>query len=117
MTMEIWQGYKSEVNATRKRNYRQAGLIFQRAVNEYNEGHIYNALQTARYALKVARRTGAYWKVYICTFLAQVKAELGQHQQARMYCLQGLGSLKKHHPEYRQDKSYLELLSRNLGGL
>ena len=95
-------------------NPQQAVRIFQRAVDAYNKEQVYNALQTARYALQVARRTNEYSKAYICGFLAQLKWELCQFQLAKNYCLQAIQSLEKFHIDYQEDKNYYESLYRTI---
>lgn len=95
-------------------NPQQALKIFQKALDDYNQGHQYNAMQTAKYALKVARRTGEYCKAYICGFLSQLKQDLDQREYAKMYCLQALQSLEKFHIDYKEDKAYYEQLLRNI---
>ena len=95
----------------------KAERIFQRALSEYNDGHPYNALQTARYALRVARRSGEYCKAYICGFLAQLKAELGQYEMAKMYCRKAISNLEKFHIAYKDDKKYYEMLMASLSSM
>lgn len=101
---------KSSVSA---RNV-QATRIFHRALEAYNNGHKYYAMQTAKYALKVTRRTNEYAKTYICTFLAQLKFDLGQDRYAQLYCKQAIDALEKFHPEFKDDKSYLDTLLRTI---
>ena len=97
-----------------KRNPQQALRIFERAISAYNEGQKYFALQTARYALKIARRNGEYIKAYISGFLAQIKLELGQVHLAKSYCMQAIQSLEKFHIDYEKDKGYYETLLRSI---
>lgn len=92
----------------------KARSIFDQALEHYREKRIYQALQTARYALRISRRNNDYIKVYIHGFIAVIKAELGQKELAAYYCRQALHSLFSYHPAYRSDKKYYQALLRHI---
>lgn len=89
--------------------------IFQQAIVSYNKGHVYHAMQTAKYALRQARRSGEYCKSYIYGFLAQIKNDLNQPELAGYYCRQALNSLQSGHQDFAEDRQYYHLLLRTIG--
>jgi len=106
---------KNQQTLTGKASQKEkARSIFDRALEHYREKHIYQALQTARYALRISRRNNDYIKVYIHGFIAAIKAELGQKELAAYYCRQALQSLFSYHPAYRSDKKYYQALLRHI---
>lgn len=92
-----------------------AARIFRKAIRAYNNGQVYNALQTARFALRQARKTGEYCKAYIYGFLAQLKLELNQSRIAKYYCLQAISALQKEHLDYAEDKQYYHMFLKSIG--
>lgn len=94
----------------------KAARIFDQAKMAYEKGHRYNAMQTARYALHLARKSEEYCKVYLYGFLAMLKWELGQKDLAEHYCKQAICALFPYHPDYRHDKKYYEAMLRAIRG-
>jgi cobalamin biosynthesis protein CbiD len=94
--------------APRIGTHEKAARIFNQAKTAYEKGHRYYAMQTARYALHVARKSGEYCKAYLYGFLAMLKWELGQYKLAAYYCRQAMQSLWSYHADYRNDKKYYE---------
>ena len=89
----------------------KAQSIFDAAMKHYQKNHFYLALQTARYALKLARKNQDYLRAYINGFIALIKMELGQKELAAYYCKQAIQSLFSYHPDYKSDlRYYLALL-------
>lgn len=93
-----------------KGTLQKADRIFQQAVTAYNNGHVFRAIQTARYALHVDRKAERSIRSNIYGFIAMAKWQLGQHALASYYCHQALISLDKAHPEYGADRRYLQSL-------
>lgn len=94
--------------------FQKAERIFDRSLQEFNDGHIYQSLQTAKYALNIARRYNKYCKVNICLFIAQIKKDFGQVKLAEYYSIQALKYLKKDHPDYSSDKKFIDELLNSL---
>ena len=92
----------------------QLTLTRKTSKGEKAQSIFYQALQTARYALRISRRNNDYIKAYIHGFIAAIKAELGQKELAAYYCRQALQSLFSYHPSYRSDKKYYQALLRHI---
>ena len=69
---------KNQRTLIRKASQREkAQSIFDLALEHYREKHIYQALQTARYALRIARRNNDYIKAYILEpYIKKLRAEV-----------------------------------------
>jgi len=92
----------------------KAQSIFDAAMKHYQKKHLYQALQTARYALKVARKQQDYLKAYINGFIALIKMDLGQKDMAEYYCKQAIQSLFSYHPDYKSDRRYYFALLKEI---
>ncbi len=102
---------------TTRTQTQKASRIFQQAIEAYNEGHRYHAMQTARYALQVARRQAPALKSDLCGFLALIKWELGQANLASYYCHQAMTYLDKKSMTYGADRHYLLTLQSQIDRL
>lgn len=95
----------------------KAEKMFQQAIAAFNKGHKYHALQTARYAMQVARKNAPHLKSDICGFLAWIKYDLGQAGMASFYCHQALVYLDKNTASYGADRKYLLTLQSQINRL
>jgi hypothetical protein len=114
MNVLITQEKINGVELLKKVYHQKIERFFERAINEFNKGHIYNAMQTAKYALHIARRFDSGLKSRLCGFIAQIKLDLNQFELAEYYCLQAIQYLNKKGETYHEDKKYFSLLLRQV---
>lgn len=90
-----------------------ASVLMQRAIEAFNRGQQYLALQSGKYALHMARKEQSPLRSEICTFLAHLKWLNGNKGTATFYTTLALQYLDRKQPGYAEDKRYLtELLAK-----
>lgn len=95
----------------------KAERIFDLALNAFNNGQRYHAMQTAKYALQQARKSGSSLRVDICQFLAFLKLELGQPRLAEYYACLAQQYLDRQSPTFGSDRTYLNALLSHIRGV
>lgn len=90
-----------------------ASVLMERAIEAFNRGQQYLALQSGKYALHMARKEQSPLRSEICTFLAHLKWLNGNRGTASFYTNLALQYLDRKQAGYADDKRYLnELLTK-----
>jgi hypothetical protein len=114
MNVLVTQEKIKGVELLKKAYQQKVERIFEKAINEFNKGHIFNGMQTAKYALHIARLFDSTLKSRLCGFIAQIKFDLNQFVLAEYYCLQAIQYLEKGSGFYVEDKKYFALMLRQI---
>ena len=88
-------------------------VLLGRAIDAFNRGQHYLALQSGKYALYMARKEQSPLRSDICTFLAHLKWMNGHKGTASFFANLALQYLDRRLATYAEDKRYLtDLLGR-----